>query len=41
VIVETVLDSLGAPAVPDLAAVLALDGAAREAASRLTAAQAA
>jgi 1-deoxy-D-xylulose-5-phosphate reductoisomerase len=40
-IVETVLDSFGAPPVPDLAAVLALDTAARDAASRLTTAKAA
>jgi 1-deoxy-D-xylulose-5-phosphate reductoisomerase len=40
-ITEDVLQSLGAPAVPDLAAVLALDEAARDAASRLTAAKAA
>jgi 1-deoxy-D-xylulose-5-phosphate reductoisomerase len=40
-IVETVLTQLGAPPVLDLAAVLALDNAAREAATRLTAAKAA
>jgi 1-deoxy-D-xylulose-5-phosphate reductoisomerase len=40
-ITEDVLQSLGAPDVPDLAAVLALDEAARDAASRLTAAKAA
>jgi 1-deoxy-D-xylulose-5-phosphate reductoisomerase len=40
-IVESVLQTFGAPAVPDLAAVLALDEAARDAASRLTTAKAA
>jgi 1-deoxy-D-xylulose-5-phosphate reductoisomerase len=40
-IVETVLTQLGAPPVLDLAAVLALDNAARDAATRLTAAKAA
>jgi 1-deoxy-D-xylulose-5-phosphate reductoisomerase len=40
-IVETVLETFGAPPVPDLAAVLALDEAARAAASRLTTAKAA
>jgi 1-deoxy-D-xylulose-5-phosphate reductoisomerase len=40
-IVETVLDAFGAPPVPDLAAVLALDAAVRDAAGRLTAAKAA
>jgi 1-deoxy-D-xylulose-5-phosphate reductoisomerase len=40
-IVEVVLAQFGAPAVPDLAAVLALDAAARDAANRLTAAKAA
>jgi len=40
-IVESVLTQLGAPPVQDLAAVLALDNAAREAANRLTAAKAA
>lgn len=40
-IVENVLQTFGAPAVPDLEAVLALDEAARAAASHLTAAKAA
>lgn len=40
-IVENVLQTIGAPAVPDLEAVLALDEAARAAASHLTAAKAA
>jgi 1-deoxy-D-xylulose-5-phosphate reductoisomerase len=40
-IVETVLDQFGAPAVADLEAVLALDEAARDAATRLSAAKAA
>ena len=40
-IVEAVLTQFGAPAVPDLEAVLALDNAARDAASRLTSAKAA
>jgi len=40
-IVETVLTQIGAPAANDLAAVLALDNAARDAATRLTAAMAA
>lgn len=40
-IVENVLQNFGAPAVPDLEAVLALDEAARAAASHLTAAKAA
>jgi 1-deoxy-D-xylulose-5-phosphate reductoisomerase len=40
-IVEAVLTQLGAPPVMDLAAVLALDNAARDAATRLTAAKAA
>ncbi len=40
-IVETVLTQFGAPAANDLAAVLALDNAARDAATRLTAAKAA
>jgi 1-deoxy-D-xylulose-5-phosphate reductoisomerase len=40
-IVESVLETFGAPPVPDLAAVLALDEAARDAASRLTTAKAA
>ncbi len=40
-IVESVLTQLGAPPVLDLAAVLALDNAARDAATRLTAAKAA
>ena len=40
-IVETVLEQFGAPAADDLAAVLALDEAARDAATRLSAAKAA
>jgi 1-deoxy-D-xylulose-5-phosphate reductoisomerase len=40
-IVEAVLQQFGAPPVPDLAAVLALDAAARDAAGRLTTAKAA
>jgi 1-deoxy-D-xylulose-5-phosphate reductoisomerase len=40
-IVETVLQQLGAPATPDLAAVLAVDQAARDAAGRLAVARAA
>jgi 1-deoxy-D-xylulose-5-phosphate reductoisomerase len=40
-IVETVMQQFGAPALPDLAAVLALDAAARDAASRLATAKAA
>jgi 1-deoxy-D-xylulose-5-phosphate reductoisomerase len=40
-IVEAVLDQLGAPATPDLAAVLAVDQAARDAAGRLAVARAA
>lgn len=40
-IVETVLTQFGAPAICDLEAVLALDNAARDAATRLTAAEAA
>jgi 1-deoxy-D-xylulose-5-phosphate reductoisomerase len=40
-IVETVLEQFGAPAVPDIAAVLALDRAARDAANSLSAAKAA
>ena len=40
-IVEAMLVKFGAPAVPDLAAVLALDNTVREAAARLSAAQAA
>jgi 1-deoxy-D-xylulose-5-phosphate reductoisomerase len=40
-IVETVLGQFGAPPVPDLAAVLALDSAARDAAGRLATAKAA
>jgi 1-deoxy-D-xylulose-5-phosphate reductoisomerase len=40
-IVEAVLDRLGAPKIPDLAAVLALDEAARAAAAQLTTAKAA
>jgi 1-deoxy-D-xylulose-5-phosphate reductoisomerase len=40
-IVESVLETFGAPPVPDLGAVLALDEAARAAASRLTTAKAA
>jgi 1-deoxy-D-xylulose-5-phosphate reductoisomerase len=40
-IVESVLDQFGAPPVPDLAAVLALDNAAREAATRSGTAKAA
>jgi 1-deoxy-D-xylulose-5-phosphate reductoisomerase len=40
-IVEAVLDRLGAPKIPDLAAVLALDEAARAAATHLTTAKAA
>lgn len=41
VIVESVLQTFGAPSVPDLGAVLALDEAARDVASRLTTAKAA
>jgi 1-deoxy-D-xylulose-5-phosphate reductoisomerase len=40
-IVETVLEQFGVPAIPDLAAVLALDKAARQAASQLATAKAA
>ena len=40
-IVETVMDRLGAPDLPDLAAVLALDSEARDVAARLAAAKAA
>jgi 1-deoxy-D-xylulose-5-phosphate reductoisomerase len=40
-IVEAVLQQLGAPATPDLAAVLAVDQAARDAAGRLAVARAA
>jgi 1-deoxy-D-xylulose-5-phosphate reductoisomerase len=40
-IVESVLDQLGAPAVPDLESVLAADETARAAASRLATARAA